>query len=474
MLKTAIRFSALSLLISCNSNNATDEDAEGGRAIQRNVTEAGVVDQPRDLAAARVELVASGAADWQEMRVGGDRVFLPKGARSPDLSVYHFGRGDIQYPTSPTTVQLELSGLAAWQQGHYLQIVSPNAGMTLAGIENALPVYPGLGATALGGQAVDWRAIAAPLVDVARGDSTWVAQMEPANHVYARLTRAGAARDFAVGDGRSAKLTAALAPVAQDRTLALHWRGAAFAALAAQAGPGAQPAPAPAISIRAVPEALARNGNLQSSFYTGLPSLVDFGPISGAADLDQTVTYGNPFSTLGASLGASPGARWTEVVTVAYALPVSIRMPEGVGTVLALMVSATPAEALAKTGELAPAITPVRDVKLGGQSLDAARSGVGTAPSLTWTAPATGTATGYTVTVHELEGSRLGVNIKKVATLHTRSTQIKLPAELLRAGANYTFTITAISAPGVDLTTRPFAGSLPYASADHVTARITP
>jgi len=323
-----------------------------------------------------------------------------------------------------------------------------------------------VGATTISGQAIDWQTAFAPIVDGARGDTTWVTQLTAANLRYARLTRAGVARGFTVTDGRPAMLSAALAPVAQDRTLALRWKGAAFAALAAQAGPGAQPAPAPAISIRALPDALARHGNFFSRLYTNLPSLVDFGPISGAADLDETVTYGNPFS--------SQGARWTELATVVYAIPVSIRTPQGNGLVLAMMVSATPVGALAETGVLAPAITPVRDARIDGQPLDTSRSRAGLAPLLTWEAPAVGAATSYAVAVHAVEGSALGVDVKKVATFHTRAPSLRLPDGIMRAEGSYVFTITAIAAPGADLTTRPFVGSLPYAAADHVTARLTP
>jgi hypothetical protein len=61
-----------------------------------------------------------------------------------------------------------------------------------------------------------------------------------------------------------------------------------------------------------------------------------------------------------------------------------------------------------------------------------------------------------------------------VATFHTKSTSLKLPDSVLTPGGSYVLTITAISANGADLVARPFVGALPYASADYVTARITP
>lgn len=457
MLKSVIRFSAITLVIACNGNTTTTEDPKGAPAIQHNVIESGIVDQSRDLSDGTLEvLAASRGSEWREIRVGGERVFLPNGSGTPDVSIYHFGRGDVQYPTVTTNVGFEISGLGGWQQGDSLQVVSPNVGMTLVGPENAFAIYPSAGSTTISGQALDWKGASAPIIDGAKGDTTWVAQMTAANPRYSRLTRAGVARGFTMSDGRPAKLSAVLAPVAQDRTLAVHWKGSAFAALASQAGPGAQPAPAPALSVHTLPDVLARSSNFSSSLYTNLPSLVDFGPISGAADLDETVAYGNPFS--------SKDAAWTELVTVVYAMPVFIRTPHGNGMLSAMMVSATPVGALAETGVIAPSITPVRDVKIG----------AGTTPTLSWQAPAVGTATSYAVAVHAVEGSRLGVDVKKLATFHTKSTSLRIPDAVMRSGSSYVFTISAISAAGADLTTRPFVGALPYASADYVTARITP
>ncbi|HWU88440.1 MAG TPA: hypothetical protein VN253_14235 [Kofleriaceae bacterium] len=424
------------------------------------------MDQLRDLSDGTLEVLpASGTSEWLELRVGGERVFLPRSSRTPDVSTYHFGRGDVQHPTSTTNVGFELSGLSGWQQGDGLQIVSPNVGLTMVGPENGFAVYPSAGSTTISGQALDWKTAFAPIIDGAKGDTTWVTQMAAANLHYSRLTRAGLASGFTITDGRPGKLSATLAPVAQDRTLALHWKGTAFAALASEAGPAAQPAPAPAISIRALPDALARNNDFFHSFYTNLPSLVDFGPISGSADLDEAVTYGNPFSSM--------GAKWTELATVVYALPVSIQTPQGNGMVPAMMVSAIPVSALADKGVIAPSITPVRNAKIDGQPLDAPRSGVGSSPTLSWEAPAIGTPTSYAVVVHEVEGSKLGVSVKKAATFYTKSTSLRIPDSVAKQGGSYVFTITAIASPGADLTTRPFVGALSYASADHVTARQT-
>lgn len=462
-----MRLSALALLVACNS----ERDAKTVQVIatQHNVTELGVVEQSREVGADGWAEAAP-AGDAVELRLGAERLFLPAGdSRSPlDLSRHHFGRGDVQLAAARTPVEFELAGLSAWQAGDQLQLVAPNTGLTLTAPEESFASYPSAGSTTLRGQRLDWRAALAPLVDASKGDTTWVTQLvaappAPGTAGTSILARAGIARGFTTRDGQPATLTASLAPVAPDRRLALHWRGAQFAALAAQAGPDARPAPAVAVSIKTLPAPLARTNNFFTSHYAGLPVLVEFGPIPGAADLDQTVRYGNPFS--------SARAPWTELVVMTYAASVPVPSATGIGALPAMMITAVPA---GERVELAPAISPVRNVAAGGRSLAQPRTGAGTAPTLTWDAPAIGTATNYAVVVHAVDAGNDGVRLTKLASFYTRGTRLQLPDAVLAPGGSYVFTITAISAPGADLAARPFVGALPYASADYVTAQLQP
>jgi hypothetical protein len=195
------RFGAIALLIACNGGAS---DPASRPAVQHNVTESGVVDTPRDVTA------------------------VTDVAGAQDLSAYHFGRADVQRAERDTQVALDLRGLASWQDGDRLQLVAPNAGLTIG--EAELASTPGAGATTIRGQAVNWKTAFAPLVDAAKGDTTWVTQLVAAPVApgsglpYSALARAGIANGFTVRDGEPAALTAALAPVAQDRALKLHWK----------------------------------------------------------------------------------------------------------------------------------------------------------------------------------------------------------------------------------------------------------
>ncbi|HEX7839239.1 MAG TPA: hypothetical protein VF469_17295 [Kofleriaceae bacterium] len=83
----------------------------------------------------------------------------------------------MQLPASKTNVTFDIAGLGAWQSGDSLQIVSPNAGMTMEGPENVLSAAPSIGSTTISGQNFDWKANLAPIIDATKGDTTWVTQM---------------------------------------------------------------------------------------------------------------------------------------------------------------------------------------------------------------------------------------------------------------------------------------------------------
>ena len=386
------------------------------------------------------------------------RVFVPNGAAS--TAPAKLGR---TFASSSTAVAVDVTGLDAWQPGDSLHVVAPSAELDLANVHEGFATPPAAGTTAIRGQHLDWNAHHAPIVDAAKGDVTWVTQtrdVPTATSHYSRIVKAGVAQGFAVSDGQPATLTTALVP-ATDVSIELHWKGTAFGAESTHAGPGASPAPAPDIEIKAVPAAIVASDAFEHSYYTDVSSLVALGPISGIADDDESISYSDPY--------AGSGSAYSEVLTMTYAVSVPVPTPEGIGSVSAMMIAAVPTAQLAG-GVVAPTISPVVDPKLDGQPLDHPRTGTGLVPTISWREPATGTATRYAVVVRTVVTSATGVDITPVATIYTTERSITMPCGLLVAGSSYVLTITAIAASDP----MPLAGTLPYASADYVTARFTP
>lgn len=489
MRSAAMRFCAVGMWIAgaaaCSDKAGPPEDDSRAVPIQHNVTESGVVEQAREL-----------------------------GARG-DHDVYQLGRADTQLSKLDTYITMNLTGMSPWAVGDSLQIVSPNTALVMGGPENEFASYPAAGDTAVRGQTLNWRTAFAPVIDAAKGDSTIVTQLVSTgagSRRYSAIARAGTAHGFTVHDGHPGTLAAVLSPVAADRELTLGWKGRAFAALAGDVGPGARAAAAGTVAISALPDVLARNNAYYATYYTGLPNLVSFAPLPGASDVDVAVRYGNPFATL--------GARWTELVTVVYSYIVPITTDAGVTTMPARAVVAMPVDAL-EAGSLAPAISPVRNVQINQQAFDSGRTGVGPSPTISWQAPAIGTPTTYVVSLGEVGGkgalrgsarpnevgssgafapnevgstgafraNEVGSNgafapnevgstgafgAQTAGTFVTKSTSLEIPRGSLIAGTTYVVMITAIAAPSADLTKQPYVATLPFASADHITATFTP
>jgi hypothetical protein len=431
MLKIAWGISAIGIAVGCNAGDVAEPQVADGSQVH-----------VRDV-----------GAGWVEARVGQHvPIYAPEGA---DFTTHHFGRTDVEFPTGPTRVGVELAGLD-WGDGDSLELVSPGVGLSIHGLE-AHFAYPVAGSTTITGQALDWSQAGAPLV---HGDTTWIAQMSThtamSGTYYSVLARAGTANGLAIADGQPTTLRATLAPVHPDRSLELRWNGSEFAELATQVAANARPAAAPALAIRTLPASVADNNSYFDSMYMYLPSLVDFGPVRGTDDFAQPIEYGNPFST-----SADP---WRDFVTMVYAMPVQV---PHVGVTHALVVEAVPVDALAKDGVIRPMLGPVHDVKVNGRSAAEPLTGVGASPTVSWDPPTLGTPTSYSITVQAIDGHG---GLTPVSQVVTRGTSVTLPATA--TAASYLMTVTAIASPGRDLSATPFAGTLPFASTDYITTPI--
>src|SRR5262249_29691808 len=105
----------------------------------------------------------------------------------------------------------------------------------------------------------------------------------------------------------------------------------------------------------------------------------------------------------------------------------------------------TTTPAAAQAGPLVPPVSMVRSPKIDDQDLFANRSGVGLTPTLSWTAPSTGTVGFYVVSVNTLAVVGTATVLQGGATLVTRNTSLQLPAGVLTAGVPTVISIAAIS-----------------------------
>ncbi|NVB80399.1 MAG: hypothetical protein HOV81_18550 [Kofleriaceae bacterium] len=402
--------------------------------------------------------VAAGARTWDLVtNVGGITTVAVGNAREPDVDQYQLGRLDTTLASAGTDVALEVTGLRPWAEGDTTQIVVGNNGAVVFSPETFFATPPANGDNAFTGQIYDWSLQSSALVDAAAGDTAVVAQL--VNHTsgtetYQGVERSGVATAFTQTDGAPSTLTATLDAV-PVKSLSLHWHGSQFDRFADDVGVGAA-AIQGGVLIDALPDAA------QLGFYTTSPDLMLYFASTPEADLDVTVSYGNPY--------ANQGTPWDEFAIVQYALVVPV---SGTNPAFTTVAGYQGNVALGQLGGgiVEPLISPVRRVTIAGRDARTPQTGVGPSPTVRWHAPTIGHATQYIIDLRQpIDASRS----RLVGRFVTKDRELQIPSDFLVSGTTYFMRISAFDFGDVDRTASLFGDGLPAAAFTSVTAAFTP
>jgi hypothetical protein len=196
-----------------------------------------------------------------------------------------------------------------------------------------------------------------------------------------------------------------------------------------------------------------RNGNAPDMFFSAVTSAKDinFG----------TVSFGDPF--------LEAWERWSDHRTT---FSMDYTAPQA-GEPVTFIAQIQRVEALAPSMTITPRVTPPRAPKIDGADAFQSQSAVGGTPLVSWTAPSTGTATGYGVFVFELSRVGTASRFDVLAGIFTRSTSVRLPPGVLQPGRAYFIQVRAYVLPSANLEVGPFRHGLPAANADVLTAAFT-
>lgn len=93
---------------------------------------------------------------------------------------------------------------------------------------------------------------------------------------------------------------------------------------------------------------------------------------------------------------------------------------------------------------------PVTSPRVGAIDFFAGAADVGATPTLSWSAPRTGTPSGYELTIWWLISSGGAIRTQEVGAISTRGRSVTVPPGILLAGQAYVFQLTARArtAPG--------------------------
>lgn len=209
------------------------------------------------------------------------------------------------------------------------------------------------------------------------------------------------------------------------------------------------------------------DGDIWPGVEYPVASLADPSLLEGTTPLDLgTLTIPNPF----------PQGWLADLYVVTF--PVDLPLPDGTPQTLEAVVGARRTD-VTRTSPVTPTITPIRAPRIAGRDAFAEPSGVGLAPEISWTAPATGIATSHRLQVIEAvmtppEPFRPGWYIAAELVVPGDITKIRLPADVLREGSTYAVIVRTFTQEGQDVTTQPFRTRAAASFADAVLGPFTP
>jgi hypothetical protein len=384
---------------------------------------------------------------WIAIDSGGYWVF----ANDLDLGRDYRGRKDGISPSSEAILSLALDGLASWVASDTLDIFNPNLSQEFDWSDDV-----GTNASSV---AALWN-WTGPLSDASRGDAWYATQMLTQTIVSTKwryAAKATPAISITQTNGSTTQLNGTLVNASQ-LTVRLKTLGSQFTALASAVGVNA--------SIHST------SLGIYSQPFTSFKGLIGDAAILLARDGEDPITTNTDFGNI--SFGNPFPTSWTPFVNLSYELSVPLTATGASSQV------DVPAEIYINTtilptsnSPLAPVITPVRNVKLNGSGLTQELNSTTLSPTLSWDAPATGTPTGYRVSVYQLSKTGSASSYQFVLDLYTKANSMTIPAGVLAAGKEYFFGIRSYLVPTVDFTSTPYRAAFPWAHTDMITAVVS-
>ena len=376
-----------------------------------------------------------------------------------------YGRADVVYPgTQPTNLVMNASGLNAWQGTDELFWTVPNQGFTIStyGIGGILNP-PNPGDTGLSNYTMEFVQNGFPLLDATKGDQGYLTQLTTrtaSGQAYRALGKVFTLPATTMTDGASTTANGGFMDIAQSSTLHLGWKRSALAAMTSSVNPNATVVQTEfGLWLSPLGTGVGIPGDAFQLFT------YDSGDVGATTDLDLgDLPYGNPF----------PSA-WTPLVETYFTWSVSYLAP-GASTPVNMARSAYTATTVMPTAAapLTPLLSPVQNPRINGKTLFQNQVSVGTSPTIAWDAPATGSPTGYVVSLYPLVNNGGASAFQARTTFRTAARTFTVPPGVMTAGTAYVIVISAVRNPGYSYASNPFQSAFPYGSSPIESGIVTP
>lgn len=426
------------------------------KSLQHTITAPGVFE---------VQSPPAGAYYLRFNKKGATPTWVVATTKIPDLGAATLGRKNQVKPAGTDTLQLDVTGAAAWQPTDGVEVISIGGGLVGFETQAAASGAPATGSTWLNygfpvGQA--WKP---GTVDATQGDVLWVTQLATKSNTVDTTVR-GLARAVKLTDF---KQTAPASTVTGVLTT-----------------PTTPPDVKVDVSVTNLMSMLVTPFAAQGVKYTGLafgcyaepqasadarilfgPSLFDY-VTSATTDVSQTFAYADPFPS--------------NMPRRCFALFTTRRLYTLPGAPAKAFSSDTDfsADLAAGSMTLKPWVGPVQNLKVEGKDAFVDVTLTSTTPEITWAAPATTgglqAAERYAVGISELFVDASGsptLKATSMGTVYTTQTQVRVPPGVFQKSKYYFFRIWTSASGGIDRSVHFWRSGMPNGSTIVMSGLIT-
>lgn len=388
----------------------------------------------------------------------GPQTFVWTSSSNVDIGYDRIGRADTVLPASPTYLDLNLTSLNPWQADDRQQLYIANTDTwldydwTAEGLEER--------ATTLE-ERIPWTA---PLLSAARGDEVQITQLvtTPALSGFSLQVAKkalGPLDNITQVDGTEMEVEGAMQTLVTDASVRASITGSAFAALEGAMNPAA-------ITDSSYFYVDVHPAGTAQGWVGYTPDLVAFdgtgNPIRADVDMGD-IAFANPYPTDWGMF-----FDYIHYIRVEYTAPGAVNSASA-DAYLELQDTTLPTA----SHPVAPLVGPVRNPMVDGASLFSDQAVLTTTPTLSWSAPSLGSATGYEVDIFSLQAAGADSVVEQVGELLTTTTSVQVPPGLLSPAQNYFFCVSAVSEPGKNYNAAPFRHAFPRGVAQALSGVIT-
>ena len=380
--------------------------------------------------------------------LGGVATYVITSQRSLDLGFHQLGRADAKRATAGTKLVLNVTGLNAWQDGDDLTFWAGSSNASQFGIQFAASSgAPPVGATQLAGCGWDYAATLGSnnLIEGTKGDFAALVQQSriplAGSESYLAVSKLFNVPPFTLTDGQTTTINGQFEDVSQSYSISIDWKISEFVAAATSANPGL-PRLTTEFSLSAQPE-------IGAGLFTGSPALLAYTTLI-SSDLVTSFSFGRPFERYGLLafarhfLGRSYQLAGT---TTPATVPAGVETGDDAG--------------YTNSVTLRPLVGGPTSLTINGQAAAADLNGVGTRPTITWTAPSGAAPAHYIVRVSRLFASGMRTQRAVVANIYTKQPASRRTGPDLSLPEKYFVSVTAISMPGTNVEQAPFRQKYP-------------